>query len=163
MFRTLALSATILALSAGLALAGGPATTEPSSGRPTATQASSLSGPQWLASDVYKAKVYDNSENKIGDVNDLVVNKNDGTISAAIIGVGGFLGIGEKDVAIPFKDLNVSSREDKDWLVLSQTKDQLKAAPAYEPKEQRSAAPPSSLSATDWLMSDIYKLDFGQF
>jgi sporulation protein YlmC with PRC-barrel domain len=46
-----------------------------------------------LASDIYKANVYDNAENKIGDVTDLVSNSN-GNITTAVIGVGGFVGVG---------------------------------------------------------------------
>ena len=46
-------------------------------------------------------------------------------------GVGGFLGVGQKDVAMPFKELKVSTRDGKDWLVLNRTKDELKMARAF--------------------------------
>jgi PRC-barrel domain len=46
-------------------------------------------------SDYYNQSVYDNQDNKVGDVNDLLVDK-DGRIGAAIVGVGGFLGAGER-------------------------------------------------------------------
>ena len=75
---------------------------------------------RWLASDVYKADVYDTSDHKVGNVTDLMIDCN-GNVMAAIIGVGGFLGVGEKDVAIPFKELRVSTRDGKDWLVLNRT------------------------------------------
>jgi hypothetical protein len=54
-----------------------------------------------------------------------------GNVTAAVIGVGGFLGVAQKDVVIPFKELKVSTREGKDWLVHNRTKDELKMAPAY--------------------------------
>ena len=54
----------------------------------------------------------------------------------AIIGVGGFLGVGKKDIAIPFKDLKVVHRDGKDWLQISRTKDELKSAPAYDKKSE---------------------------
>jgi sporulation protein YlmC with PRC-barrel domain len=127
MLKTLALSA-VLAFAGGLALAEAPMTREPSTGRSVAT--SSLSTDHWLASDVYKADVYDPSDHKIGKVTDLMIDSN-GTVTGAIIGVGGFLGAGQKDVVIPFKELKVSTREGKDWLVLNRTKDELKMAPAY--------------------------------
>ena len=120
----LALSASVLALAGSLAVAP--------SGRAMAA-ASSLSTMHWLASDIYKADVYDNAEDKIGVVNDLIVD-NSGNVTTAVIGVGGFLGAGKKDVAVPFKDLKVVSRDNKDWLVLNQTKEDLKAAPAYDKK-----------------------------
>jgi sporulation protein YlmC with PRC-barrel domain len=92
---------------------------------------SSLLTDHWLASDVYGAGVYDPKENKIGDVDDLVINR-EGAISNAVIGVGGFLGVDKKDVAIPFADLKVTTKNDKSWLVLDTTKDKLKAAPAFD-------------------------------
>jgi hypothetical protein len=92
---------------------------------------SSLITDHWFASDVYHAGVYDPKDNKIGDVDDLVI-KEDGRISKAVIGVGGFLGVGKKDVAIAFTDLKVKTKDDKSWLVLDTTKDKLKAAPEFD-------------------------------
>jgi sporulation protein YlmC with PRC-barrel domain len=57
----------------------------------------------------YKQNVYDSSDNKIGDVDDVLIDK-EGHVTAMIIGVGGFLGMGEKDVAIPFSALHASTR-----------------------------------------------------
>ena len=128
MLKTLALSASVLAFAGGLALAEAPMTREPSTG---ARATSSLSTERWLASDVYKADVYDPSEHKIGKVTDLMIDSN-GNVKGAIIGVGGFLGAGQKDVVIPFKELKVSTRDGKDWLVLNRTKEELKMAPAYK-------------------------------
>jgi sporulation protein YlmC with PRC-barrel domain len=85
---------------------------------------------RYSAFDVYNADVYDTSEHKVGNVTDLMIDSS-GNVTAAIIGVGGFLGVGQKDVAIPFKELKVSTRDGKDWLVLNRTKDELKLAPAY--------------------------------
>jgi sporulation protein YlmC with PRC-barrel domain len=118
MLKTLALSASVLAFASGFACAETTMTREPSSG-------------QWLASDVYKTAVYDPSEKKIGKVIDLMIDGN-GTVTAAIISVSsGFLGANQKDVVIPFKELKISTRDGKDWLVLSRTKDELMTAPAY--------------------------------
>lgn len=91
---------------------------------------SSLTGDRWLASDVYHAGVYDPKDNKIGDVDDLVIKE--GTILEAVIGVGGFLGVGQKDVAVPFTELKVTTKDDKSWLILDTTKDRLKAAPEFD-------------------------------
>ena len=78
----------------------------------------------------YKQNVYDPSDNKIGDVDDVLIDK-EGNVTALIIGVGGFLGMGEKDVAIPFSDLRTSEKNNKWSLVLNTTKDALKTAPGY--------------------------------
>ena len=90
---------------------------------------SSLSTMHCLASHIYKADVYDNSQDKIGVVTDFILD-NSGNVTTAVVGVGGLLGASKKDVAVPFKDLRFVSRDGKDWLVLNQTKDKLKMAPA---------------------------------
>src|SRR5450631_1671459 len=121
MLKMLTLCASVLAFASGLALAE-----------------TTLSTGEWLASDVYKANVYDPSEHKIGKVTNLVINTN-GNVTAAIISVSsGFLGVNQKDVVIPFKELKVSTRDGKDWLVLNRTKDELMTAPAF-PGSSRAA------------------------
>ena len=50
--------------------------------------------------DWYKQSVYDPNDKKIGEVKDVLVDKS-GKVTSLIIGVGGFLGAGEKDVAVP--------------------------------------------------------------
>ena len=127
-----------------------------SPGAPAAAPSSSLSTARLLISDIYKANVYDNSEKKIGDVTDLVISR-DGDITTAVIGVGGFLGAGQKDIAIAFKELKITSRNDKEWLVLNRTKDQLKSMPSYERTDRSVASSPSSLATSNWLASGIYK------
>jgi sporulation protein YlmC with PRC-barrel domain len=76
--------------------------------------------------------VYNRVGEKIGSVRDLVVGP-DGTIVAAVIGVGHSLGIGEKDVAIPFSALQPSLRQNDGHLIVDAESDQLRAAPRFEP------------------------------
>jgi sporulation protein YlmC with PRC-barrel domain len=78
----------------------------------------------------YKEDVYDNQENEIGEVKDILVGA-DGRIAAVIVGVGGFLGVGEKDVAVPFNALKVAEKNDDRYLVMNTTKEALEKAPAY--------------------------------
>src|SRR3954471_3324835 len=59
---------------------------------------------QWRASKLVGVDVYGTDNAKIGDVREVLLNR-DGAAEAIVIGVGGFLGIGEKDVAVPFKAL----------------------------------------------------------
>jgi sporulation protein YlmC with PRC-barrel domain len=59
---------------------------------------------QWRASKLKGLNVYNNNNEKIGDINELLVDK-DGKIDAVVVGVGGFLGMGEHDVAVPFSEL----------------------------------------------------------
>jgi sporulation protein YlmC with PRC-barrel domain len=79
----------------------------------------------------YKQNVYDPLDNKIGGIDDVLIDK-EGRVTALIIGVGGFLGMGEKNVAIPFSDIRASEKNNNKWyLVLNTTKDALKTAPGY--------------------------------
>jgi hypothetical protein len=74
--------------------------------------------------------VYNNAGEKIGVIKDLIVNP-DGRIGAAVIGVGGFLGIGEKDVAVTFSSIRTTQHDNDRQLVTDATKDALKEAPSY--------------------------------
>ncbi len=56
---------------------------------------------QWRANKLTGVNVYNNANEKIGDVNELIVAR-DGKIEAVVIGVGGFLGMGEHLAAVPF-------------------------------------------------------------
>jgi sporulation protein YlmC with PRC-barrel domain len=78
----------------------------------------------------YKQSVYDPQNNKLGDVNDVLTSK-DGKIETLIIGVGGFLGVGEKDVAVPFDAVKIVKKDDKPTLVMDTTKDALKQARGF--------------------------------
>jgi hypothetical protein len=82
-------------------------------------------------SEVYKQSVYDPSDAKIGDIADLILQE-DGKITAAIVGVGGFLGVGEKDVAVPFAAIGQTTKNNKVYLVMKATKDELKTAPGFK-------------------------------
>ena len=79
----------------------------------------------------YKQAVYDPSDKKIGEISDVLVDK-DGKIGAFIVGVGGFLGIGEKDVAVPFDAIRATERNGKWWLVMNATKEGLQSAAGYK-------------------------------
>jgi sporulation protein YlmC with PRC-barrel domain len=78
-------------------------------------------------SDWYKQDVYDPSNHSIGKIDDVLVSEG-GQISALVIGVGGFLGVGEKDVAVPFSAVRRTIKDKKNYLTLNTTKDELKSA-----------------------------------
>ena len=110
-----------------------------------ATAAPEVSGDGHLATQIIGESVYngtgDDAEN-IGDVNDIVLGT-DGKIEAVVVGVGGFLGIGEKDVAVDFAQLEWAERDGDRWLVAPMTKEQLETQAAfdrsaYEPEQTRS-------------------------
>jgi sporulation protein YlmC with PRC-barrel domain len=81
------------ALMAGAALAQtSPAPTQPAGSGQVITQ---------MTPDLMRVDIYGADNQKIGDIDEVLVGK-DGRIQAVVVGVGGFLGIGQKDVAIPF-------------------------------------------------------------
>ena len=92
---------------------------------------SSVPAQSVTVTDWYKQSVYDPSNSKIGEIMDVLLSK-DGEVNALIIGVGGFLGMGEKDVAVPFSAVKHATRDGKVYLTLDTTKDALKAAPGLK-------------------------------
>jgi sporulation protein YlmC with PRC-barrel domain len=91
---------------------------------------------QYLASKFKGTDVIGSDDKKIGDVSDILFDK-DGKIEAYVIGVGGFLGIGSKDVALAPTAFQVvpgdHAKNAPDKLRLSMTKDELKNAANFEP------------------------------
>jgi sporulation protein YlmC with PRC-barrel domain len=82
--------------------------------------------------DWYKQSVYDPQNNKIGEVMDVLLDKS-GKVTSVIVGVGGFLGAGEKDVAVPFDAIQVTNKNNNKWyLVMNTTKNDLKGAPGFK-------------------------------
>jgi sporulation protein YlmC with PRC-barrel domain len=97
-YITAALAGT--ALLATAALAQTPAANDRANTAPSAVSDSSFKG-DWRASKLVGLSVYNDSNENIGSINDLLTDKS-GNIKAAVIGVGGFLGMGSRLVAIPF-------------------------------------------------------------
>ena len=77
--------------------------------------------------DWYKQSVFNHSNRKIGEIKDVLLSQ-DGKVTALITGVGGFLGMGEKDVAVLFDAVKHTVKDGKAYLTLDTTKDALKAA-----------------------------------
>jgi len=96
----------------------------------------------------YKQSVYDPQQSKIGTIDDVLVDKS-GKVTALIVGVGGFLGAGEKDVAVPFSAVKTEMKNDKPYLTLDATKDSLKAATGYRYDRDK----------TTWLVDNSSRTD----
>jgi len=88
--------------------------------------------PEWVPIGAYQNRdIYNRSGEKIGTVKDLLVGP-DGRIHAAVVGVGRFLGIGEKDIAIPLTALQMERRDDGTRFTVDVGKDTLQTAPAFD-------------------------------
>jgi sporulation protein YlmC with PRC-barrel domain len=78
------------------------------------------------------ANVKNKAGETIGEIKDLHLNK-DGSIKAAVVGVGGFLGMGERNVLIPWSQIQTARENDADLVVRTEaSKDSLKAMPEYQ-------------------------------
>ena len=95
---------------------------------------SSQNSNQLLASKFKGTDVIGTDNLKIGDVNDVLFERN-GTVTAYVIGVGGFLGIGSKDVAVDPKSIELVAglNGEQDKLRLAMSKDELTKAATFEP------------------------------
>ncbi|MGE6781260.1 PRC-barrel domain-containing protein [Ensifer adhaerens] len=105
-----------------------------------ATYLTEQASDQIAASTYIGQSVYNAGDESIGEINDLIIKK-DGGVEAAVIGVGGFLGLGEKDVAVPFDRITIAEQPNTDALKLTTTEtvDTLKAAPQFKTKSQKIA------------------------
>lgn len=95
-----------------------------------------------MATKIIGATVYDGAgqdANNLGKINDFILNK-DGSIAAVIVGVGGFLGIGEKQVAVDYHALQWTAGPDgNNRFVLQTTKDELTSAPDFKTVDTNAA------------------------
>jgi len=95
--------------------------------------------------------VYNTANESIGDINDLIIEENGGIV-AAVVGVGGFLGLGEKDVAVPMSKITITREADGNDLKLttSETAELLKAAPEFKTlDDQRAEADSKTVMPAD--------------
>ncbi len=92
----------------------------------------------WLASEVMGMEINNSTAEDaetIGEVNDFVLNA-DGGVAAVVVGVGGFLGIGQKNVAIAWDELQlVSDVDGNQMLVAERTREQLESAAEFDRQE----------------------------
>ena len=98
----------------------------------------SQSGGEFLASRVMGAYVINNANETVGDINDIVLDKS-GKVTGVIIGVGGFLGMGERNVAVAYEPSQISTDANgKRIIKLNVTKETLQNAPIYVKRDKAS-------------------------
>jgi hypothetical protein len=85
-----------------------------------------------LATSFIGSSVFTTTNENIGDINDLIFDDK-GAVQAAIVGIGGFLGMGEKDVALPLNKITVTRDENNAIkLTVQATREELERAPAFD-------------------------------
>lgn len=83
------------------------------------------------ASNLIGAKVKTTNDEDVGRVSDLIIDEN-GQIMAIVVGVGGFLGMGEKNVAIGWDNVSRSDSPDENELRINLTREGLMSAPEFK-------------------------------
>jgi sporulation protein YlmC with PRC-barrel domain len=94
-----------------------------------------------LAKDLIGQTVYAPDKAKIGSISDLILSKDAKTVEGFVIGVGGFLGIGEKTVALKMDRLQMTPNSEGDGLMLMMgaNKEELKNTPTFKSKKEQDA------------------------
>ncbi len=87
-----------------------------------------------MASEITGSSVKNLHSEKIGHIEDLVLDAGTGRIRFAVVGVGGFLGIGEAQVAVPWSAFDVNRDRDAESVpyLLDSTREQLEKAPRFD-------------------------------
>lgn len=125
-------SATEAAPSATEAAPSATSEASPSATSTGGTFSAEQAADEWRSSKLVGLGVYNSANERVGDINDLILGP-DGKITNAVIGVGGFLGMGEKLVAIAFSDLQLNRDADGTMRVtVSSTKEALDSAPDFK-------------------------------
>lgn len=126
--------ATLVATGAMAQDATAPATTTPPTAATEQPAAPAVRADGHLASNIIGETVYNGTAEdaqNIGKVTDLVLDK-DGNVETAVIGVGGFLGLGAKDVTFDFDKMQWAEKDGDRWLIAAVTKEALEAQPAFD-------------------------------
>jgi sporulation protein YlmC with PRC-barrel domain len=130
MWNKLAIATIVAAAVAGSSAYGQQSATPGAASPAQAHVLSSLPANSTTVTNYYKQNVYDPSDAKIGEISDVLVGKS-GSVEAFIVSVGGFLGIGQKDVAVPFSSVHATEKNGTWYLTMNATKDGLKQARGY--------------------------------
>ena len=136
MLKKLMITTASLALLTSATIAQTPDQTQPAPPAATAPKGQVITEQkpdQLLASKLKGTNVIGTNDEKIGDVSDILFEK-DGKILAYVVGVGGFLGIGTKDVALSPASFQIVPANDRESmkLKLAMTKDELKTAADFK-------------------------------
>jgi hypothetical protein len=115
--------------------------TAPRANAPSTTStAANTSASDWRASKLIGSAVFNQQNERIGDINELLLD-NSGKVAQVVIGVGGFLGMGEHEVAVPFTDLRMAMDGSTMKVSSNFTKQSLQAMPRWTWDNTNSAAP----------------------
>ena len=139
--KTLAAGLVLAAMTPALAQERQPLQLSLFSLRATAAYPLRQDSSQWLGSNLIGASVVRATSERIGKITNLILS-DDGKVEAAVIKVGGFLGLGGKTVAVTYDSLNISRNEKGDAIdhvTIAATKDDLLRAASFKSLRQQLA------------------------
>ena len=139
--RILAVGLVLAAMTPALAQERQPLQLSLFSLRATAAYPLRQDSSQWLGSNLIGAHVISATNERIGKISNLILN-DDGKVEAAVIRVGGFLGLGGKTVAVTYDSLNISRNakgDAIDHVTIAATKDDLLRAASFKSLRQQLA------------------------
>lgn len=90
---------------------------------------------EWRIANYVGKPIVNATGDKIGDINDVLFDRS-GKITTVVIGVGGFLGLGEKRVALPFEAITYSEEDGKRLIMVPLSKQTLQSAPEFKITEK---------------------------
>lgn len=131
-----------LGTAAALALATAPALPAISQEAVVETQDASELRTNWIIG----ANVTATTGESIGAIEEIILDSESGEVTAAVLGVGGFLGFSRKSIAIDWSELEIAY--DGDEITLGLTREEAEAAPEYEFRDQELAPPPAPPTGT---------------
>jgi hypothetical protein len=143
MKRSLAVASTLALAFAtsGLALAQEKGQTAPSAPSGMTTPMSvDMAGHAIPANKLIGADVTNGAKEQVGSIDELLLDKS-GQVKGLVVSVGGFLGVGDRKVVLPWDDMTISRNGDRVIAVASATKDELKAMPEYKPPKAAASKP----------------------
>ncbi|MBA2126759.1 hypothetical protein DLM45_11100 [Hyphomicrobium methylovorum] len=95
----------------------------------------SQSSGEQSSSSIVGLSVENANGDKLGSINYLVLDST-GKVTTAVIGIGGVLGVGEKNIGVPYSELKFGEKDGKQIVIIDATKDTLGTAPSYLWKEK---------------------------
>lgn len=114
--------------------------TEPMSKSTADAGATTIGQGELRVSKLIGSSVRNGANESIGNVNDVLLTK-DGQVESVIVGVGGFLGLGEKNVALQMSELKIDNTDpNKPMITAAATSDALAAAPEWKPPQKPGAS-----------------------
>jgi sporulation protein YlmC with PRC-barrel domain len=109
-----------------------PTMTRPATPAPTTPGAMN----EVYASKLIGATVKNTQGESLGKIDELVIDPRDARIKAAVVSIGGLLGIGAKSVAVPWDKVTMGADADRDTVVVAMGKEELEQAPGWQKSER---------------------------